>query len=95
MAQLNVTSFTAHTLGVASLQVSCDGHVISNSVPFRFVAQDSKDKNWFSLWGKNNLFDGNKIKCKVCVCVEGFMATVVRLLDFRLHIHQPHQRCNG
>ena len=67
MTQLNVTSFTAHILGVASLQVSCDGHVISNSVPFRYVTQDSKDKDWFSLWGKNNLFDGSK----VCVCVRG------------------------
>ncbi|XP_076087484.1 calmodulin-binding transcription activator 2-like isoform X1 [Mytilus galloprovincialis] len=42
----------AHNGGVASLQVSCDGHVISNSVPFKYVSHDDKNKqknNWFSI----------------------------------------------
>lgn len=48
--------FSAHNGGVASLQVSCDGHVISNSVPFKYVSHDDKNKhknNWFSISGKN------------------------------------------
>ncbi|CAG2221205.1 unnamed protein product [Mytilus edulis] len=47
-----VVKFSAHNGGVASLQVSCDGHVISNSVPFKYVSHDDKNKqknNWFSI----------------------------------------------
>lgn len=53
-------SFIAHETGLVTLQVACEGFVISNSVFFEYRQRQSatniKSEDWFSVEGKNAYF---------------------------------------